>query len=111
LIVLLYCRKCGAKVAEDARFCSKCGTSVRGTHWEEVTVESDDLISRVKELISEGNINRIVVRNEKGDHLLEIPVTAAAIGTLIAPYLAALGAIAAIATRATIHIERKDSSV
>ena len=105
-----YCRKCGVKVMQDAKFCSNCGSSIRGTHWEEVTVASDDLISRVKELIAEGNVNRIVVRNEKGEHLLEIPVTAAAIGTLIAPYLAALGAIAAIATRATIHIERKENA-
>ena len=48
------------------------------------------------------------MRNEKGELLLEIPVTAAAIGTLIAPYLAALGAIAALVTRATIHVERRD---
>ena len=103
-----YCRRCGNEIDEEARYCPNCGTETRGTHWEEVTVAADDLVGRVRQLISEGNVRRIVVRNEKGDLLLEIPVTAVAIGALIAPYLAALGAIAAVVTRATIHIERRD---
>ena len=98
-----YCRRCGTEIDEAARYCPNCGT-----HWEEVTVAADDLVGRVRQLIAEGNVRKIVVRNEAGDLLLEIPVTAVAIGTLIAPYLAALGAIAAIVTRATIHIERRD---
>lgn len=103
-----YCRNCGKELNEDARYCSNCGTETRGTQWEEVTIATDDLVGRVKGLIAEGNVRRIVVRNEKGELLLEIPVTAAAIGALIAPYLAALGAIAALVTRVTIHIERRD---
>jgi uncharacterized membrane protein len=103
-----YCRRCGKEIDEEASYCPSCGTETRGTHWEEVTVAADDLVGRVRQLIAEGNVRRIVVRNEKGDLLLEIPVTAVAIGALIAPYLAALGAIAAIVTRATIHIERRD---
>jgi uncharacterized membrane protein len=105
----MYCRKCGKELSEEDRFCSQCGTEVRGTHWEEVTVATDDLIGRVKELIAEGNVRRIVVRNDRGEQLLEVPVTAAAIGTLIAPYLAALGVIAALVTRVTIHVERRDA--
>lgn len=104
----MYCRRCGKELTEEDRYCSQCGTETKGTHWEEVTVAADDLIGRVRELIAEGNVRRIVVRNEKGELLLEIHVTAAAIGTLIAPYLAALGAIAALVTRATIHVERRD---
>jgi len=103
-----YCRRCGKEIDEEATYCPNCGTETRGTHWEEVTVAADDLIGRVRQLIAEGNVRRIVVRNDKGDLLLEIPVTAVAIGALIAPYLAALGAIAAIVTRATIHIERRN---
>lgn len=103
-----YCRRCGKEIDEEARYCPNCGTGTRETHWEEVTVAADDLVGRVRQLIAEGNVRRIVVRNETGDLLLEIPVTAVAIGALIAPYLAALGAIAAIATRATIHIEHRD---
>ncbi|HEX9915170.1 MAG TPA: DUF4342 domain-containing protein [Candidatus Bathyarchaeia archaeon] len=106
----MYCRKCGKELSEEDRYCSQCGTETRGTHWEEVTVATDDLIGRVKELIAEGNVRRIVVRNDKGEQLLEIPVTAAAIGTLIAPYLAALGVIAALVTRVNIHVERRDAA-
>jgi hypothetical protein len=105
----MFCKKCGKELSEEDRYCSQCGTEVKGTHWEEVNVAADDLIGQVKGLIAEGNVRRIVVRNERGELLLEIPVTAAAIGTLRAPYLAALGAIAAIVTRATIHVERRDS--
>jgi len=106
----MYCRKCGKELSEEDKYCSQCGTETRGTHWEEVTVATDDLIGRVKELIAEGNVRRIVVRNDKGEQLLEIPVTAAAIGTLIAPYLAALGVIAALVTRVNIHVERRDAA-
>ncbi|MBN2336407.1 DUF4342 domain-containing protein [Candidatus Bathyarchaeota archaeon] len=93
---------------EESRYCPNCGAETKGAHWEEFSVATDDLVGRVKQLIAEGNVRRIVVRDEKGDLLLEIPVTAAAIGVLIAPYLAALGAIAAIVTRVTVHIERRD---
>ena len=75
-----YCRRCGKEIDEEARYCPNCGTETRGTHWEEVTVAADDLVGRVRQLIAEGNVRRIVVRNETGDLLLEIPVTAVAIG-------------------------------
>ena len=78
------------------------------SQWEEFQISADDLIGRVKELIREGNIRRIVVRNEEGKTLLEIPVTVGVIGALFAPYLAALGAIAAMATRCTIAVERRE---
>ena len=78
------------------------------SEWEEFQVAADDLIGRVKDLIREGNIRRIVVRNEEGKTLLEIPVTVGVIGALFAPYLAALGAIAAMATRCTIAVERRE---
>ena len=77
------------------------------SEWEEFQVSADDLVRRVKELIAEGNISRLIVRNERGETLLEIPVTFGVIGALFAPYLAALGAIAALATRCTIAVERR----
>jgi uncharacterized membrane protein YvbJ len=104
----MFCKNCGKELDENARYCSQCGTTIRGSQWEEVTVKAEDLIARVKGLISEGNVSRIVVRNESGVHLLEIPVTMVAVGTLLAPYLAALGAIAAIVTKATIAIEKRE---
>jgi uncharacterized membrane protein YvbJ len=103
----MYCRKCGKELEEDARYCSQCGTPVDGSSWDEVNVAAEDLISRVKNIIKEGNVRRMIIKNDKGQTMLEIPVTAVAIGAVLAPYLAALGAIAAIASRATIHIERR----
>jgi hypothetical protein len=97
---------CGRELPEEARYCSQCGAPVERSEWEEFQVSADDLVGRVKELIHEGNIRRIRVRNEKGETLLEIPVTVGVIGALFAPYLAALGAIAALATRCTIAVER-----
>jgi len=97
---------CGRELPEEARYCSQCGAPVERSEWEEFQVSADDLVGRVKDLIHEGNIRRIRVRNEKGETLLEIPVTVGLIGALFAPYLAALGAIAALATRCTIAVER-----
>jgi len=104
---MTYCMECGKVLPEDARYCSKCGVPVDASEWEEFQVSADDLISRVKELIREGNIRRIIIRNEKEEKIIEFPVTGGVIGAIIAPQLAALGAIAALATRCTIAVERK----
>jgi uncharacterized membrane protein YvbJ len=103
-----YCTKCGKELPDDAKFCSNCGTRVQTGRVEEFQVASDDLIGRVKDLIHEGNVNRIVVKNEAGETLLEIPVTVGVIGLVLAPYLAALGVIAALVTRSTIVVERRE---
>jgi len=66
-----------------------------------------DVLKRVEELLHEGNITRIVVKNEAGKQLLEIPATVGVVGTLLAPWMAALGVIAAIATRCTVVVERR----
>lgn len=102
-----YCRKCGKELEDDARYCPQCGTGVRGTQWEDINVAADDLLSRVKQLIKDGNVTRIIVLNEREEQLFEIPVTIAAVGTLLAPQLAALGVIAALVTRPIIRIEKK----
>lgn len=106
---MAYCMNCGKEIPQDSRYCPQCGAPVDRSEWEEFQVSTDDLVSRVKELVKEGNIRRIIVRNERGDTLLEIPVTVGVIGALFAPYLAALGAIAALATRCTIAVERKET--
>lgn len=102
-----YCRKCGKELEDDARYCAQCGTGVRGTQWEDINVAADDLLGKVKQLIKEGNITRIIVLNEREEQLFEIPVTIAAVGTLLAPQLAALGVIAALVTRPIIRVEKK----
>ena len=108
LNVLFYCAKCGAKLDDAAVFCSVCGAKVTKVTTEEYSVSSDDLIERVKALLHEGNITRIIVKNEKGETLLEIPATVGVIGVVLVPWLAALGAIAALATNCKIVVEKRE---
>lgn len=103
-----YCIKCGAKLDKDGMFCSSCGAKVAKVTTEEYSVSSDNLIERVKELLHEGNVTRIIVKNEKGDVLLEIPATAGVIGLVLVPWLAALGAITALATNCKIVVEKRE---
>jgi len=103
-----YCRKCESKLAENAKFCHICGASVGKVVREEFRVSADSLIEKVKELIREGNIIRVIVTDEKGKVLLEMPATVGVVGVILAPWLAALGAIAALATNCTIIVERKE---
>ena len=74
---------------------------------EEFTISGDKLIGKIKNLIKEGNIRRIIIKNEKGDTLIEIPLTIGVIAAVLAPVLAAVGAIAALVTNCTIIVERK----
>ncbi len=83
-----------------------CGSPVRKVRKEEFSVSSDDLIEKVRELIHEGNVTRIVVKDDAGKTLFEIPATVGVVGAILVPWLAALGAIAALATRCTIVVER-----
>lgn len=73
---------------------------------EELTVSSEKLVSTVKEIIGRGNVGRIGVRNRNGETLIEIPPTFDVVGALLLATLAALEAIAALATQCTIVVER-----
>jgi hypothetical protein len=75
---------------------------------EEFKVSGEELISRVKELVHQGNIRRVIIKNEEGRTLIDIPLTLGVVGALVAPQLAALGAIAALITHGTIVVERAD---
>lgn len=74
---------------------------------EQFKVYGHEMLEKVKELIKEGNVRRIIIKNEKGKVMMEIPVTFAVIGTVFAPVLAALGALAALMTKCHIEVERK----
>ena len=74
---------------------------------EEFKVSGQDIVEKVKKLIHEGNIRRILIKQE-GKVVIEIPMTIAAVGTLLAPLLAAIGAFTALATNCTIEVERKE---
>ncbi len=73
---------------------------------EEFRVKGEDLVARVKELVHEGNIRRIIIKNDEGVSLLEVPLTLGVVGAVLLPVWAALGALAALATSCTIVIER-----
>ena len=103
-----YCSKCGAKQKEDDKFCYACGAPVTKIVKEEFSVSADNLIEKVKELLHEGNVTRIIVKDEKGSVLLEIPATVGVIGVVFAPWLAALGVIAALVTNCRIVVERRE---
>ena len=74
---------------------------------EEFRVNGEDLIAKVKNLIKEGNARRIIIKNEKGDTIVEIPLTLGAAGALIAPALAVVGTVAALVTKCTIVVIKK----
>lgn len=73
---------------------------------EEVKVSGDDLVAKVKELVHEGNIRRVIIKNEEGKTLIEIPLTLGLVGAVLLPVWAALGAIAALVTDCTIIVEK-----
>jgi hypothetical protein len=75
---------------------------------EEFHVNGDEILSKVKELIKEGNIRRIIIKNEEGKPLIDIPLTVGVVGTVIVPQLAAIGAIAALLSHGTIVIEKEE---
>ncbi len=93
---------------EEDKFCTVCGAKVSKITREEYTVSADNLVDRVKELLHEGNVTRIIVKDMKGKELLEVPATIGVIGVVLAPWLAALGVITALATNCKIVVERRE---
>ncbi len=75
---------------------------------EEHKVSGDDLVAKIKELVREGNIRRIIIKNEEGKTLIEVPLTLGVVGAVLLPVLAAIGAIAALVTDCTIVVEKVD---
>lgn len=78
---------------------------------EEFQFSGDTLLSKIKEVIRAGNVRRVVIKNEDGRTLIDIPLSVGVVGTLLAPQLAAIGAIAALVLRGSIVIEKVDDSV
>lgn len=79
---------------KDDKFCYACGASAAKIVKEEFAVSADNLIEKVKELLHEGNLTRIIVKDEQGKTMLEIPAT--------------IGVIAALATNCKIVVERRE---
>ena len=79
-------------------------------HTEEFHINGEELLARIKKLVHEGNIRRIIIKNKEGKTLMEIPMTFGVVGALIAPQLAAIGAIAALLTEATVVVEKVETT-
>jgi len=83
-------------------------------HREEFRVDGEELLAKVKELIKQGNIRRITIKNKEGRILIEVPLTYGVAGVaalaLFAPVLAAVGAVAALVTECSIIVEREESA-
>ena len=76
---------------------------------EAFQVNGDEIIIKIKELLHEGNIRRIIIKNEADRTLIDIPLTLGVVGALLAPQPAAIGAIAALIAKGTIVIEKVES--
>lgn len=75
---------------------------------EEFKVEGEKILAKIKELIHEGNIRKVIIKDKDGKSLMEIPMTFGVMGALLLPQLAAIGAIAAVLTEATIVVEKDE---
>ncbi len=108
------CKECAADLSAGAAYCSACGAQV-GVKRDVFEVSSERLVGKVKEILKDINVKRVTVKDEKGNVILSMPVTWGAVGAIatlaIAPWLAALGVIAGIATKCTIVVERSDARV
>ncbi len=91
----------------------ECGTIFQEEDMDEkqksqFEVKGEELLAKIKEIIKEGNVRKIIIKDNKGNTYLEIPVTIGVVGLILAPVLAAIGALAALAANFTIEVERKE---
>lgn len=77
---------------------------------EEFKLSGENVVAKVKELIKAGNVRKVVIKNEEGKSVAEFPLTAGVVGIALLPILAAIGAVAALLTNATLVIEKRDPS-
>ncbi len=106
---MVKCGECKIELPQNARFCPNCGTQI-GLEKDVYHVSAGGLVGKVKEIVGDANVKRILVKDEKGKLLLSIPVTWGAAGAVaiitLAPWLAALGVITGIVSRCRVEVER-----
>jgi hypothetical protein len=78
---------------------------------EEFQLSGESVVAKIKELIHEGNVRRIILQNEEGRTLIEIPLTIGVVGAVLLPVWAGIGAIAALVANLTIKVERQDEKI
>ena len=97
-------------MSEQPREVDRATEQDEHTFTEQIEIAASDLVDRTKELIEEGNVRRLIIRNEEDEVLMEVPLTAGVVVggavTIVAPVLAALGALAALLTRVKIEVVR-----
>jgi hypothetical protein len=77
--------------------------------FEQFEIKGEQLLSKVKELIEQGNVRRIIIKDKSGKELVTFPLTVGVVGAVLAPVLAAVGALAALVTECTIAVEREEA--
>ncbi|KYC51031.1 MAG: Double zinc ribbon [Candidatus Methanofastidiosum methylothiophilum] len=100
----MICKNCNKEIEDTAKYCPECGASTAKR--DEFYVDSDHLVEEIKKIIDEGIATRIIIKDENDKTLLDIPLAAGVVGALIAPWLAALGAIAALVVKCKIVVEK-----
>ena len=78
------------------------------TFKETFTVKGEQLLKKIKELIEEGNVRKITIHDKAGKEIMSFPLTFGVVGAVLAPILAAVGAVAALVTECTISVEREE---
>jgi len=79
-------------------------------HANEFRVRGEEMLKKVKDIVHEGNVRKIIIKDEKGSTYLEIPLSFGVVGALFLPVLAAVGALAALASNFTIEVVRRDDA-
>jgi len=106
---MVKCGECRTELPQDAKFCPNCGRQV-GLKKDVYNVSAGGLVGKVKEIVQDARVKRIIIKDEKGKVLLSIPVTWGTAGAVamitLAPWLAALGVIAGLATRCRLEVEK-----
>jgi len=82
--------------------------TTESTRSDEFRVRGEELLAKARELVREGNVRRLIIKNDEGMTLIEVPLTVGVIGVALLPVWAAIGAVAALATDCTIVVERRD---
>jgi hypothetical protein len=94
--------------ADMIYYCHKGGEIMTQTKKEETfKVTGENLLKKVKEIVKEGNVRRITIKNKSGKALIVLPLTIGVVGAVLVPTLAAVGAIAALLTECSITVERE----
>ena len=81
-------------------------TEEKKSRFEEFRVTGGEILNKFKEIIHEGNVRRVILKDEQGKTFLEVPLTVGVVGAIVAPILAAVGAIAALVSKLTIVVEK-----